>query len=352
MLNFFIFIALVVACANASSAIKLSALNIEGLPTVSGLSSGGYMAVQVHVAHSATFNAASIFAAGPYFCAQSSFSKAEEMCMYYLMGGPDVDKSISYTAQMVASKAIDDTVNMKDDKVFIYSGSKDTVVDPKVVKALQSYYTNYIPAANIKTNYNLASQHCIPTLNYGETCGQLKSPYIGDCAYDGAGTALQQMLGTLSPAKTAVAANLQQFDQTEFFSGVGKDICLADTGYIYIPTACADGATACRLHVSFHGCSQDFASIGNDYANHAGFNTWAEANNIVVVYPYAVPNQALSNPNACWDWWGYTDPSASEIQYTVQEGVQIKFVKSIVDTIMGVSSAGAKAAANNGTRTN
>jgi predicted esterase len=337
MLQFFVFIALVVAGLNSATVIKLSALNIEGAPTVSGLSSGGYMAVQMHVAHSATFNASSIFAAGPYFCAESSFSYAEEKCMYYLMGGPDTDKLISYTNDQAAKKTIDDPANMKDDKIFIYSGSKDTVVDPKVVHALETYYEAFVPSANIKSNFALASQHCIPTLNYGETCGQLKSPYIGDCAYDGAGTALQQMLGTLSPAKTAVAANLKEFDQTEFFSGVGKDICLDDTGFIYIPTACADGATACKLHVSFHGCSQEQASIGSDYANHAGFNTWAEANNIVVVYPYALANQALSNPNACWDWWGYTDPSKNEVTYTLQSGVQIAFAKAIVDTLMGVA---------------
>jgi hypothetical protein len=337
MLQFFVFIALVVAGLNSATVIQLSALNIQGAPTVSGLSSGGYMAVQMHVAHSATFNASSIFAAGPYFCAESSFSYAEEKCMYYLMGGPDTDKLISYTNDQATKKTIDDPANLKDDKIFIYSGSKDTVVDPKVVKALVTYYEAFVPAANIKSNFALASQHCIPTLNYGETCSQLKSPYIGNCAYDGAGIALQQMLGTLSPATTAVAANLKQFDQTPFFTGVGKDICLDNTGFIYIPTACADGVTPCRLHVSFHGCSQEQASIGNDYANHAGFNTWAEANNIVVVYPYALANQALSNPNACWDWWGYTDPSKNEVTYTLQSGIQISFAKAIVDTLMGVA---------------
>ena len=337
MRNFFLFLAFIVASINAASVIKLSALNIVGAPTLSGLSAGGFMAVQMHVAHSATFNGSAIYAAGPYFCAEGSFSFAEEKCMYYLMGGPDTSKLISYTDKQVSAKTIDDTANLKDDKVFIYSGSKDSVVDPKVVHALEDYYNNYLPQGNVVSNFKLASQHCIPTLNYGETCGKLSSPYIGDCAYDGAGTGLQQMLGTLNKATTAVAANLFTFDQTPFFSGAGKDICLSDTGYIYIPTACQNGASACRLHMSFHGCSQEQASIGSDYANHAGFNTWAEANNIVVVYPYAVANQKLGNPNACFDWWGYADPSG-EVNYTLQSGVQIKFAKSIVDTLIGTAA--------------
>ena len=338
MLQYFVFLALVLASVNVAAVIKLSALNIQGAPTVSGLSSGGFMAVQMHVAHSALFNASSIFAAGPYFCAESSFSYAEEKCMYYLMGGPDTEKLISYTNDQFAKGTIDDPANLKDDKIFIYSGSKDSVVDPKVVHALEDYYDAFVTKGNIASNFNLASQHCIPTLNYGETCGQLKSPYIGDCSYDGAGVALQQMWGTLNKAGTAVTANLKQFDQTPFFTGNGKDICLDNTGYIYIPTACQDGATPCRLHVSFHGCSQAQANIGDEYAAHAGFNTWAETNNIVVVYPYAVANQALSNPNACWDWWGYTDPSKQEVTYTLQSGVQIQFTKAIVDTLMGTAS--------------
>jgi poly(3-hydroxybutyrate) depolymerase len=36
--------------------------------TVSGLSSGGFMAVQMHVAYSSVFSGAGIFAGGPYYC--------------------------------------------------------------------------------------------------------------------------------------------------------------------------------------------------------------------------------------------------------------------------------------------
>ena len=44
------------ACGSAPAAVNLPALNIDKTQTtVSGLSSGGYMAVQLHVAYSATF---------------------------------------------------------------------------------------------------------------------------------------------------------------------------------------------------------------------------------------------------------------------------------------------------------
>lgn len=48
--------------------------------SVSGLSSGGYMAVQFHVAHSAMVKGAGVIAGGPYFCAQDSFDTATGTC--------------------------------------------------------------------------------------------------------------------------------------------------------------------------------------------------------------------------------------------------------------------------------
>lgn len=38
----------------------------------------------------------------------------------------------------------------------------------------------------------------------------------------------------------------------------------------------------------------------------AGYLPWADANNIVVVFPQATSN--LLNPKGCWDLWGYTGP--------------------------------------------
>ncbi len=74
---------------------------------------------------------------------------------------------------------------------------------------------------------------------------------------------------------------------------------IADKGYMYVPTACQSGSnTECRLHVSFHGCGQTEDETGAVYAQHAGFNAWAESNNIVVLYPYVkVSEHVPMNPN-------------------------------------------------------
>ena len=61
--------------------VSLPSFNIDINETsVSGLSSGGYMAVQFHVAYSSLVKGAGIIAGGPYFCAQDSQDTATNVC--------------------------------------------------------------------------------------------------------------------------------------------------------------------------------------------------------------------------------------------------------------------------------
>jgi len=59
---------------------------------------------------------------------------------------------------------------------------------------------------------------------------------------------------------------------------------MQSNGYIYVPKACADGLK-CKLHISFHGCSQTLDDVDEDYVTLTGLNEVAEANNIIVLYP-------------------------------------------------------------------
>jgi pimeloyl-ACP methyl ester carboxylesterase len=62
-------IAGLLAFATAAGAQPLPRLQADAEPlTVSGLSSGGYMAVQLAVAHSKRFRGVGVFAGGPYYC--------------------------------------------------------------------------------------------------------------------------------------------------------------------------------------------------------------------------------------------------------------------------------------------
>src|SRR5512137_3197627 len=112
---------------------RLSALPIAaGSVTASGISAGGYMAVQLHVAHSALVNGVGIVAAGPYYCAENSLRHALGRCMQ----GDDpiaVDELVSLTSELALAGRIDPIANLANDRVWIFHGGADPVVAKPVV---------------------------------------------------------------------------------------------------------------------------------------------------------------------------------------------------------------------------
>jgi hypothetical protein len=199
-------------------------------------------------------------------------------------GPPDIPYLLSVTKEYENTHLVDNTRNLFDDRVYLFSGKDDSVVSQTVVQSLETYYKSYIPSSNIVRDYNFNAEHCFPTLNYGEQCTTLSSPYIGKCNFDGAKAALSTLYGNSLKAKTTmINANLMRFNQIPYWPD--SYTSLAENGYIYVPTSCQKGET-CHLHISLHGCEQTEDLIGNDYAAKIGMNEWAETNNIVILYPY------------------------------------------------------------------
>jgi poly(3-hydroxybutyrate) depolymerase len=95
---------------------------------------------------------------------------------------------------------------------------------------------------------------------------------------------------------------------------------------VYVPNACR--TQNCRLHVAFHGCRQSVDNVHDDFVRDAGYNGWAAANRIVVLYPQVADSGA--NPNGCWDFWGYSGED-----YRVREAKQMRAVKAMIDRMQG-----------------
>lgn len=221
---------------------------------------------------------------------------AENKCMKIIEGLPNVAGLVALTHDDAALGYIDAVSHLKNDRVYLFSGSADSVVHPEVMHSLRSYYQYFVETSNIVSDFNVPAEHCIPTDGqYGEACASLSSPYIGVCDFDGAGSALRTIYGDLKPRVSALSSNLIRFSQTPYIEGI--ETSLSDFGYIYVPTSCANGET-CHLHISFHGCLQTEQDIGDAYASKSGYNEWAESNNIIVLYPYAKKSKELPlNPN-------------------------------------------------------
>jgi hypothetical protein len=266
---------------------------------------------------------------------------------------------------------IDPLDGLRYSRVWMLSAQNDTVVDVSVVKANEALYSLYLEHPSQMTAiYTIPGEHSQLTASTGSPCTFLGSPYINNCDYDAAGNMLQFLYNySLSPPASngsslftckaqetsantlesdlpacegttpagavlhGASGNLYSFDQGLFVGGGGWDSMwgLAETAYVYIPNACLQSggdSTLCILHTAFHGCLQTTDQIGTLFITSGGYLPWADANNIVVLFPQAVSN-AL-NPKGCFDWWGYTGTG-----YASQISVQPLAVRGMMDVLMG-----------------
>lgn len=300
----------------------LPALAANGGVTVSGVSSGGYMAGQYLVAFSDSVDGAAIVAAGPWGCARGDIGRALQTC---ISGeGLAIDELHEMAAEKVAAGVIDTTDNLGSARALLFHGAGDAVVGGLAVDALQRWLTEYMDDGNIRVINDVPVAHGWPTPGYGGPCDTFAAPYINNCGYDLAGEILTHLHGELDEAANDTRS-LHRFDQRPF-----GDASLADFGYAYVPARCEANA-GCAVHIFFHGCEQSADAIGTELADHAGFNRWAESNDIVVLYPQVEKSLAAPmNPLGCWDWWGY-----SGADYLDRRGPQLAAVQRMVATLAG-----------------
>lgn len=297
--------------------------------TVSGISSGAFMAHQFHLAQSDIVGGAALIAGGPYGCSKGRVTFAVEKCMQpRIDGGPDAEESLTAARDAERKGLIPPLSNLRDDSVYVFSGSKDTTVNPVAGKAVRDVYDR-LGVKRIAYNGSVPAGHAMVTMDQGNPCGSSRSPWIVDCDIDGAGDILSHVVGDLEPKALAVTGRIVEFSQAEF-SSRPEDIGMAETGYVFVPQACSEGKP-CRLHVSFHGCRQNVERIGLTYMTDTGFLPWADSNNIVVMFPQTVArfDMNLMNPNACWDWWGY----GGDRNYATRYGYQVRAVRSMIDRL-------------------
>lgn len=363
------------SCAQADVLSRLPALGLQrDAVTVSGLSSGAYMAGQFQVAYSASLAGAALLAGGPYGCSRGSVSTAMFNCscpaeqgfalkvMQAFGGGcqifnPDVYLLFSQNAVAgnAEAHAIDDTFHLKGHRVWLFSGEKDHVVDPRLVTAAQKLYERLgVPLAQIRREANAEAGHGFPSPQASQACSLTHTPFLTQCNLDAAG----ELLKWLYPGNPDWQAGafdegaLKQFKQTVYddkkvFSS------LDSTGWVYVPKACEQAGAHCRLHVAFHGCEQgqNFKvggeKFGLQFVRETGYNRWAEAGQVVVLYPQVKSSDPRGraptdpyrfNPKGCWDFWGYTEkfaalnPSAPD--FAKQSAPQMKAVKAMVDDLL------------------
>jgi poly(3-hydroxybutyrate) depolymerase len=315
------------APAKAASLPKLGADSAK--VSVSGLSSGGFMAIQYGVAFSASTMGVAAVAGGPYNCAAVyALLLPLQTCMTSAPSG-----ALSYnSAQWLALAGwIDPVANIAAQKVYLFSGSQDRTVRRSVMNGVRDFYAAaHVPADSLEYVTRFRAGHAFLSTRFGEACGATRAPFVNECpsnapTYDQPKAILQRLYGPLQPETPALPAGLSEFDQAPdapAFSG------LAATGFVYVPPACRS-ARGCAVHVVFHGCAQSARDVGDAVYGRLGFNSWAEGNRIIMLYPQVDPKALPLNPFGCWDWWGYTG-----VAFQSQTGPQPAAVRAMVRALL------------------
>ncbi|MNK15796.1 Esterase PHB depolymerase [compost metagenome] len=300
---------------------ELPALGVDpNTITVSGLSSGAFFAVQFATAHSSKIQGVASLAGGIYNCAEGDALRASKNCMKEPQS-IDVNKSLEFLRGQSRAGFVDDPAFIRRQKIFVYQGQKDSIVHPAAADKLIEFYNAL--GAQVQSNLNVPSGHGFPTEQVSAPCEANQKPWLNNCAYDGAGEILRSLYGSLQLSRPAKRQNLLIFDQGAFDT---LDASMESEGFIYVPEVCQKSGARCRLHVVFHGCQQSPGKVGDQFITLAGYNEWAEANGLIVLYPSASP--AKLNPNGCWDWFGYTGKD-----YTLRHGKQITVIHKMIERL-------------------
>jgi poly(3-hydroxybutyrate) depolymerase len=332
--NVFLALAAATGLAAASLSISLAAVpppqsgtltkhDITGT-YVSGVSSGGYLANQLHVAYSSVFQGAGIFSAGAYDCAQNNLNTALQACMDTLLPRKTPAELEQLTRTRAAAGTVDLPANLSGDPVWLFHGSADNTVARAVNDDLATYYRDF--GARVAYNNTTAAGHAWVSPIGPNACGATASPYVNRC---GTSDPVREMLGHLSGPVNAAASTLTgklvQFDQNAYApGGNAAAISMGREGFAYVPRACETGP--CKLMVTLHGCYQYFGLVGNALMDKGYLNEYADTNNMIVLYPQATT--MTGNPRGCWDWWGYQSP-----QYALKTGPQMTAVVNMVKAL-------------------
>eukprot|EP00040_Diaphanoeca_grandis_P012459 m.63123 g.63123 ORF g.63123 m.63123 type:complete len:378 (+) comp23243_c0_seq1:36-1169(+) len=308
--------------------------------SVSGISSGADLAVQLQVAYSSVFVGAGVFAGQAYHCAVHRFPldtldpKANpsvpycdgcppnttltyDHCKKHPEWTTNVSGLVDYARSAANAGKIDSLETLKQRRVFLYRGKSDQVYLKGSVQSTTNFFLEVgVPKNSVFFETHIDSPHLVPGID-PYLCWWEEWPGKDNCTFDGAGAALKWIYGAdafqggRDNNTQKLIKKMKPFNQTKYFPTDGRDPLLDNQGSIFIPTSCtaaaleASGADACKLHLFLHGCGVSFSFTV--FSQYTGFNEWAERNRLIVLYPkMATRGDTSQEHSGCWDGYGQT----------------------------------------------
>jgi hypothetical protein len=233
---------------------------------------------------------------------------------------------VAYARASAAQGKIANPDNKRNTPIWVFAGNRDSVVLPLVLSKAKEFYEHF--SEDVKYVTLDGAQHAFITdipWSGANACGGLRTPFINNCNYDMAGEMFKHIYGNLNTKTTPKNQNIWEIDQSEYFPTGSNDrqVGMNQMAFVYVPDGCHSSPSACRTHVMYHGCNSGVSVVGDAIFKNAGFNNWAESNNIIVLYP-----QAFSSN--CWDWNGAINRDTT---YDTRDSPQMNVVNRMIEAL-------------------
>lgn len=334
--------------------------------TVSGLSSGAAMAVQLGVAHSSRVRGIGIVSGPPYLCAQGFVTQATNDCLVLgrgrlremfgslfglsLFGSGehdiDVDDLVSDTRKLAHQRRIDPIDRLASLHIWEYRGQDDRVVGAKASAAQHAYFRAF--GATPKRGEPRSTPHTMPTSDPAQgSCDTRDEDYVSGCDFDAAGELLRHLHHQPDARPGTGNGRWYVLKQADFVPAGTADaqvrrraLGLAEEARVYIPQRCLN--ESCQIHVALHGCKQGISDASyRAFTDSAGYVRWAGPLRLVLLFPRVGAIEpferglwdSVGNPMGCWDWWGYTTPG-DLYGYATRDAPQMRTIVNMVDHLM------------------
>lgn len=282
--------------------------------TISGISSGGFMANQMATIFSSQFSGVATVAGGFYYCAEDYLpKKVKEDSLgigtrnLFLFEPAPIDDSFNpfilfsgsnsaswfrpqkgnpiyqsslcmsspdktnlptdYLKSNAEKNLVDPLINLSEQKVFIYHGSADSVIRAKSQERLKEYYLSVgVLDLNIETITGTGNHNFPTDRTDAMPCKRAGVPYLGACDLDLAGLFLGSFYTDEKKGKLIRSEvnrdHLYIVDQTTQIENVNKSEenwtmaapSIAPYGYMYASDKCLQNPGSCQTHVALHGC--------------------------------------------------------------------------------------------------
>ena len=195
------------------------------------------------------------------------------------------------------------------------------MIGAAVSDSLLRFYKPFVPLERIRYETAGPCRHGFPTLTEGGACDATNRRGSSPATTTRAGELLQHLYdGLVTPtgddrgrAARVRPGALCRARLARLDGGRRDSSSCRRTARPACPAASTSPSTAAARASAF--------SAGLS-SREAGYNRWADANRIVVLYPQAEKSFFWPfNPRGCWDWWGY-----SGVDYATRNGAQLASV--------------------------